>query len=98
MKTLLKSEINEEIASLIGFHAPHMSTGSTESKDLFIQINEILGLGIDSRKTKPQLAQAIVQASGAVWDANCESAGGTVTRVGLSRVLSAVQFFVCPPS
>ena len=89
-----KAELNAEIAKLIGFSPPHMSTGSTESKDLFKLVNTSLGLGLNSSLTKPDLARAIVEASGASWSPGCESRGSTVTRVGLERVLAAVRFFV----
>jgi|688.fasta_scaffold1049804_2 hypothetical protein len=89
-----KSEINAEIATLIGVTPPHMSTGSTESKRLFELINEILGLGIPQKLTKPELARAIVESAGATWAADCESRGSTVTAAGMQRVLDAVRLFV----
>jgi len=91
-----KSEINAEIAMLIGVAPPHMSTGSTESKQLFELINEILGLGIPKTLTKPELARAIVESAGATWAADCESRGSTVTAAGMERVLDAVRLFVGP--
>jgi hypothetical protein len=44
--------------------------------------------------TKPELARGIVEASGGVWTATCESRGGTVTAEGIERALAAVRFFV----
>lgn len=89
-----KAELNSEIARLIGAAPPHMSTGSTESKSLLWLVNSALGLGLDPNLSKPNLARAIVEASGASWSPSCESRGSTVTRIGLERVLAAVQFFV----
>ena len=71
-----------------------MSTGSTESRDLFQRVNDHLGLGLPSTLTKPEMARAIVEASGCVWGPDCESRGGTVTRLGLLKVLDAVDFFL----
>ena len=57
-------------------------------------VNNQLGLGLDPRGTKPQLARGIVEASGAVWLPTYESRGATVTRAGLAAVHRAVEFFV----
>jgi hypothetical protein len=89
-----KAELNNEIARLVGIRAPKMSTGSTESAELFQQVNKVLGLGLPRNLTKPELARAIVEASGSVWFPDCESRGGTVTRKGLEKVLIAVEFFL----
>ena len=89
-----KEEINNLIAEKVGFSPPKMSTGSTESRDLFLRVNAYLGLGIPKSLTKPDLARAIVEASGATWDADCESRGSTVTKVGMMKVLDAVVFFL----
>lgn len=70
-----------------------MSTGSTEPREIFVLVNDVLGLGIAPSKTKPELARAIVEASGEVWTASSESRGGTVTLEGLLAVRRAVTFF-----
>ena len=70
-----------------------MSTGSTEPKTIFLLVNDVLGLGISPKKTKPDLARGIVEASGEVWGASFESRGGTVTLDGLVAVRVAVRFF-----
>jgi hypothetical protein len=89
-----KADINAELADLVGVDPPHMSTGSTEPKQIFILINDVLGLGLTTKLTKPQLARAIVEASGAAWTPDCESRGSTVTLLGMERVLQAVRLFV----
>jgi hypothetical protein len=89
-----KSDLVAEIAGLIGIDPPAMSTGSTEPKVIFVEVNTQLGLGLPSRLTKPGLARAIVEASGGHWDPTCESNGSTVTIVGLKKVRDAVAFFV----
>ena len=70
-----------------------MSTGSTEPKEIFLLVNDVLGLGLSETLTKPELARAITEAAGLNWSATAESRGGTVTADGLSHVLRAVQFF-----
>lgn len=89
-----KVDIVVEIAHSIGVTPPPMSTGSTEPRTIFVLVNERLGLGLDSRLGKPDLARAIVEASGASWHPDCESRGATVTKPGLLAVLRAVQFYV----
>jgi hypothetical protein len=91
-----KSEIVIQIAQLLGLEAPPMSTGSTEPRAIFVLINEQLGLGIDERLGKPELARAIVEASGETWHPDYESRGATVTKSGLIAVLVAVKFFLRP--
>lgn len=88
---MTKENINREIAELLGARAPHMSTGSTESKALFALINERLCLGLDISLTKPVMARAIAEIGGQNWSPNCESRGGTVTKAGLLKVLEAVK-------
>jgi len=93
----LKSDLVWAIAETIGVDTPHMSTGSTEPKEIFLLVNDSLGLGLDTKMTKPEIARAIVELSGCTWPATAESRGGTVTADGLRAVLHAVQFFVGVP-
>ena len=89
-----KEDIVLEIARAIGLKMPPpMSTGSTEPKAIFIAVNEELGLGLENRSTKPELARGIVESAGRDWSLDCESRGGTVTKSGLLEVLEAVKFF-----
>ena len=86
-----KQDMVNALAALIGVPAPPMSTGSTEPREIFALVNRELGLGIDPRSGKPDLARAIVEAAGYTWDPDCESRGATVTRTGIARVLLAVR-------
>jgi len=88
-----KEDVVIEIGWLIDAGPFHMSTGSTEPRAVFDAVNEKLGLGIPTGSTKPGMARGIVEATGARWLPQYESAGGTVTRDGLLAVLEAVQFF-----
>lgn len=89
-----KVDIVVEIAHEIGVAAPPMSTGSTEPRAIFQLINDRLGLGLDDRLGKPELARGIVESSGSTWHPDFESRGATVTKPGLIAVLEAVRFFV----
>lgn len=88
-----KEDLIQEISLMLGMSSPKVSTGSTEPKELFILINDLLGLAIPSNLQKPNMAQQIVELSGGTWSTECESAGGTVTHQGLERVRDAVSFF-----
>lgn len=85
-----KHELNSRIAEILGIRPPKLSTGSTESKELFVQVNEVLGLGLDNRLSKPELARAICEIAGEAWSPECESRGSTVTLSGLTSVCRAV--------
>lgn len=91
---LRKSDIVQEIAERLGVAAPAMSTGSTEPRAIFALVNDHLGLGLDNALGKPELARAIVEASGERWSPDFESRGATVTKSGLLAVLRAVHFFL----
>jgi hypothetical protein len=90
----LKVDIVGMIAGRLGVHPPPMSTGSKEPKAIFQFVNDRLGLGLDDRLAKQELARGIVEASGHAWHPDFESRGGTVTRDGLLAVLRAVDFFL----
>jgi hypothetical protein len=91
-----KTEIVEAIAELLNLpETPKMSTGSTEPREIFDKVNEVLGLGLNDRlRTKPDMARGIVEAAGFPWLPSYESRGGTVTRAGLKAVLDSVRFFL----
>ena len=91
---MTKEEIINSIANLLGATPPKISTGSTEPREIFDLINTIFGLGLSSHLTKPEMARAIVEATGESWNADFESRGGTVTREGLLAVHKAVTYFV----
>lgn len=88
-----KAELVEAIAVALGVATPHMSTGSTEPKEILLIANNVLGLGLSADLTKPELARGIVESAGFPWSPTAESRGGTVTAEGLACVLRAVLFF-----
>ena len=92
-KRMSKEDLIIEISSMLGITPPKVSTGSTEPKELFILINQLLGLAISDNLQKPDIAQQIVELSGGIWTPECESTGGTVTHLGLEKVRDAVSFF-----
>jgi hypothetical protein len=91
---LLKSEVAHEITQRLGLPDVHFSTGSTEPKELFVQIAEALAIDISDINTKPKIARKIVELSGQTWHPDYESTGSTVTLDGLKAVNRAVEFFL----
>ena len=89
-----QADIVWDISGRLGIEAPKMSTGSTEPREIFDSINNVLALGLDVRTTKPEIARQIVEAAGITWNADFESRGGTVTKSGLLAVRDAVAHFV----
>ena len=94
LESLTKGEIVVRISTMLGTEPPKMSTGSTEPRSIFLDINTQLGLGLDGRAGKPELARGIVEASGATWHPDYESRGATITKSGLLAVHGAVVFFL----
>ena len=91
---LLKSDVANLITSKLGLPKVHFSTGSTEPKELFLQVAHCLAIDISDVNTKPTIARRIVEVSGEIWLPNYESSGSTVTIDGLKAVHSAVEFFL----
>lgn len=91
-----KQEIVDLIARALGQPPRKVSSGSTEPKTVFIDVIQSLRLRVSTKLKKPALAKAIAKAAGLSWDRQCDSTsspsggGGTVTRVGLLRVLEAI--------
>ena len=90
-----KQDVIDEIAAVLDIaEPPRVSTGSTEPREIFDLVSDILGIVTNSRLlTKPELAKAIVEASGSPWLPTFESRGGTVTLAGLEAGLKATRFF-----
>jgi hypothetical protein len=91
---LLKSDVAHLITKKLGLPDVLFSTGSTEPKELFLQVAHCLAIDISDVNTKPTIAQRIVEFSGEIWLPNYESSGSTVTLDGLKAVHSAVEFFL----
>lgn len=90
---MTKQQILNAIADKLALTRPVVSTGSSEPRDFLVKIIDRLGISEETaRLTKPELASLIVVALGGEWDESCYSAGSTVTKVGLERILSELTF------
>jgi hypothetical protein len=90
----LKQDVMDEVNTHLGLPLCKVSTGSTEPREFFHRIVELLAIPTPHRTDKPGLAQAIVEAAGFPWLPDYESRGGTVTRKGLDAVREAVMLFI----
>jgi hypothetical protein len=87
-----KQEIIDEICAHLGIPSFHISTGSTEPKELFEAIIDQLGLtAIGKGLDKQGLGKLIVEADGELWLPEYDSTGGTVTKEGLLAIKLAVS-------
>ena len=88
-----KQEIMDEISQLTNIPKFYVSSGSTEPREFFISLATQLGIMEFMNSTsKPELAKSICEALGGDWDEECESRGSTVTKLGLQKILDALQF------
>ena len=62
-----KQQIIDDIADTCGILRRTVAAGSTEPKELFVDIVEKLGLRIPTTLSKPELAEAIAIAGGDFW-------------------------------
>lgn len=75
------------IAALTRSHPESLGPGSKERKSVLVNLGTGLGLSVDTRLPKPDLAAQICRRFGVVWDPSCWSSGQTITLEGLNRVL-----------
>lgn len=92
-KSEQKYELVQQICEMLGLPLFRLSTGSTEPKEMFLAISHEIGLAIPETHHKVEIAREIVEYAGISWSSACESSGGTVTQLGLSKVRDAVVFF-----
>lgn len=96
-RRVFKKDIARQITDVLGVPPARFSTGSSEPKNLFAMIVDVLRLRIDSDHRKEGLAAAICSLAGVPWGPECDSrntasgGGGTVTTTGLLRVLEATR-------
>jgi putative restriction endonuclease len=83
-----------KIAQAIGVETPKIRSGSTVTKEIFLLVNEVLGLSLDGDLSKPELSRTIVETAGHDWLSSHESKGGTITTGGLEAVLAAVKVHI----
>ena len=91
-----KQDVINEVNDRLGLPAAKVSNGSTEPREFFERIVELLGIPAPAQVDKPGLARCIVEGAGFQWLPEFESRGSTVTLPGLRAVRKAV-FLLVPP-
>lgn len=89
-----KQEIMDDINSHLGLPLLRVSSGSSEPREFFSRIIELLGLPTPSQDDKPGLARGIVECAGLKWLPTFESRGSTVTLAGIKSVQEAVYLLI----
>lgn len=90
-----KQEALDRIGELICRRSRQVSTGSTEPREVFLDVAASLGVMVDT-SSKPASAEQIARAGNQPWDETCDSrktpsgGGSTVTLEGLNRVIRAI--------
>jgi hypothetical protein len=82
-----KYEAVVRISALTNSKPVPLARGSTERKQVLIDLANGLGLNVDINKKKTVLAEQIVKALGGQWTSKCYSKGETITLVGLNAIL-----------
>lgn len=83
-----KFEAVGRISNLTNSGPEDLGPGSKERKQVLINLAIGLNLDFDTESlSKQQLGERILQTLGGRWSSDCESAGQTITLVGLNRIL-----------
>ena len=82
-----KLEAVVRISALTGSGPENLGPGSKEHKSVFINLSKALNLNLPACLTKQELAKELATTLGGTWNPNCESAGQTITLVGLNLLL-----------
>lgn len=82
-----KLEAVARISSLTLSGEEYLGPGSKERKSVLINLARGLGLEIPNSYSKHQFARSLASAMGVAWGHECESAGQTITLLGLNRLL-----------
>lgn len=86
-----KLEAVSRIGRISGGPEESLGPGSKERKTVLTNLYHHLGIDLPSKKTKQQLAKGLVVQFGESWDSKCESAGQTLTLIGLNKILKIAE-------
>lgn len=92
---MTKQAVLDEIADIVGISPRRVSAGSTESGEFLSLVAYAIGIDCGLRPTKPDVAKAIVEASGRAWLPTYFSTGSTITLGGLVAVRDSVRDLLC---
>lgn len=86
-----KAEAVARLYALAGARAEPLGPGSTEKKSVLVALAHSLNLPVNTKSTKPTLAEAIAEHLGARWPRQAWSSGSTITLLGLNTLLEAAS-------
>jgi hypothetical protein len=86
-----KLEAVARISSLTNSGPEILGPGSKERKSVVINLAKGLNVPISEEDTKQNIAKKISNALGIIWTSDCESAGQTLTLIGLNLLLEAAS-------
>ena len=87
-----KLEAVNRISALVDGPAEKLGPGSKEGKSFLLSVASALDVDEGTeRRTKPELAGALVEQLGGRWTDHCWSTGSTITLVGLNTLLKALE-------
>jgi len=95
---MTKQEILDLIAGLLDHPGWKVSSGSSEPRKALTDIADCIGVPTSPYESKRSIAKSIVESWGLDWYPTHESAGETITRIGLEAILSAVKLAIEPAS
>ena len=89
-----KQNVIDDVNGHLGLPSVRVSSGSTEPREFFERIIELLAVPAPENTDKPGLGRAIVEGAGMAWLPTYESRGSTVTLQGLKAVREAVVLLI----
>ena len=88
-----KIEAVNRISELTASGAEELGPGSKERKSVLVNLASGIGLVVDVRESKQQIAKSIAIKLGGTWTADCESVGQTITLRGLNNLLKLASLY-----
>lgn len=89
-----KQDVMDDVNGHLELPSVRVSSGSTEPREFFERIIELLAVPAPESTDKPGLGRAIVEGAGMPWLPTYESRGSTVTLEGLKAVREAVVLLI----
>ena len=99
-KPQTKQQLIDQVSQMLDLGPFRVGAGSTEPAEFFREVAHAMAVDTSAANSKPDLGRLIVERSGLIWDASCDSrgsssgGGSTVTLAGLQQIVEAVRIFV----
>lgn len=87
VKASSKAEVTARLYALAGARAEPLGPGSKERKSVLLALGSAVGVELDAKRTKTQLARDAADALGVSWSDDYASTGQTLTLDGLNALL-----------